>query len=189
MAQPLVATIAPQMRTQMAKAFETEWPATPVRVDVVEYANWAGAYTNIDLDDQIHTVMSSDAAGNQSFAALETLFHEASHGIVNAHTGRVAEAIQNQAKAHGIAVPDGFWHALIFYTAGEFARRDLNLLGIHDYEPYANKRGLWVGPWRDYHSALALYWRSHMDGNMSLNEALSQIMNTLAVVSVRQRGE
>jgi hypothetical protein len=183
MAQPLVATLAEQMRTQMAKAFETEWPASLIRVDVVEYANWAGAYTNMDPGSRIHTVMSSDTPGYQSFAAIEMLFHEASHGIVYSRQGRVAEAIRDQAKAHGIGVPDGFWHALIFYTAGEFARRDLNRLGIHDYEPYATKQGLWWGAWRDYYYALALFWRAHMDGNMSLDEALSQIMKTLAVTA------
>ena len=32
----------------MVKVFEAPWPGNPVRVDIVAYANWAGAYTTIE---------------------------------------------------------------------------------------------------------------------------------------------
>jgi hypothetical protein len=186
MAQPLLASLAGQMRAQLSTAYASEWPAKLIRVDIVVYANWGGAYTNIDDSDQVHTTLSSQDSGNQGFAALETLFHEASHGIVNGKTGKLGEAIQAQAKAHGIPVPDQLWHALIFYTVGEFARRDLERVGVDQYEPYADKKGLWAGRWHNYRSVLALFWQAHMDGNLSLNDAISQMMSALAVTQSKQ---
>jgi hypothetical protein len=186
LAQPLVAKLGEQMRGQLAKAYEAEWPAQPVRVDVAVYANWAGAYTNTDADGQVHTILSSENAGYQGFGALEMLYHEASHGIVNGRSGKLGEAIQSAAKKNNIGVPEDFWHALIFYTAGEFARRDLDGLGVHDFEPLADKRRLWVGAWGDYRSLLSVFWRAHMDGKISMDEALGKIMDGLAVVQGTQ---
>jgi hypothetical protein len=181
LAQPLVEAVGDQMRTQLAKAYGAEWPAEPIRVDVAVYANWAGAYTNTEADGQIHTIMSSENAGYQGFRALEMLFHEASHGIVDGKRGKLGEAIQSEAKKHGIDAPDDFWHALIFYTTGEFARRDLDGLGVHEFEPLADKQGLWVGGWRDYRGLLGTFWRAYLDGKISLDEALGKIMDGLAV--------
>lgn len=186
MAQPLLSSLDQQMRSQLVSAYEAEWPAKLVRVDVSVYANWAGAYTNVESGGQVHTVMSGIDPGNQGFAALETLFHEASHAMVDGETGKLGEAIQAQAKAHGIPVPENLWHALIFYTAGEFSRRDLDSVGVHDYQPYADKQGLWARAWPTYRPALALFWQAHMDGKLSLNDAISQIMNALAVTEGKQ---
>jgi hypothetical protein len=185
MAQPLVTSLAGQMRTQLSTAYEAEWPSKSIRVDISAYANWAGAYTNVDADGQVHTVMSSADPGYQGVAALEMLFHEASHGVVDGETGKLGEAIQAQAKAHGIPVPDQLWHALIFYSAGELARRDLDGVGVH-YEPYADKEGLWARGWQDYRSVLALFWRAHLDGKLSLDDAMSQIMSALAVTQSKK---
>lgn len=185
LAQPLVMSLAEQMRTQLTQAYEARWPSRMIRVDVSVYANWGGAYTNTEDDDQVHTVMSSTEPGYRGLAALEMLFHEASHGIVDGETGKLGEAITAQAKMHGIAVPEELWHALIFYTTGELARRDLDGVGVHDYEPYAEKQGLWERGWQDYRSVLALFWGAHLDGHLSLDDAISQIMGALAVVQAR----
>jgi hypothetical protein len=179
--QSLLTSLGPQICSQLASAYETQWPEKLIRVDVSVYANWAGAYTNIEDDGQIHTVLSSETAANQGFDALETLFHEASHGLVQETSGRVAKAIQSQATAHHAPVPANLWHALIFYTVGEFVRRDLDHLGVHDFQPYADKQGLWDRGWQSYRSVLSLFWRAHMDGNLSLDDAMSQIMSALVV--------
>jgi len=171
------------MRAQLVRAYETEWPGQLIRVDISVYANWGGAYTNAETGGQVHTVMSSVDPGYQGFAAIEMLFHEASHSMVDGETGRVAEAIQTQAKAHGIPVPNQLWHALIFYTAGEFARQDLSRVGVQDYRPYAEKQGLWErSSFRNYNGVLAIFWRAHMDGKLSLNDSVSQIVSALAII-------
>jgi hypothetical protein len=189
MVQPLVTSLAELMRAQLTKVYEREWPSKLIRVDVSVYANWGGAYTNVEVDGQVHTIMSSIDPGYQGFAALEMLFHEASHGIVDGETGKLGKAIQAQAKAHGIPLPDQLWHALIFYTAGEFARRDLDHVGVHDYQTYADKQGVWKRGWQNYRSVLAVFWQAHLDGNLSLNDAISQIMSALAVTQSKQHSQ
>ena len=185
LAHPLVMNLAEQMRLQVTNAYEAEWPATMIRVDVSVYANWGGAYTNTEDSGLVHTVMSSTEAGYRGVATLEMLFHEASHAMVDGETGKLGEAINAQAKAHGIVVPEQLWHALIFYTTGEFARRDLDRVGVRDYEPYAAKQDLWARGWQDYRSVLELFWQAHMDGHLSLDEAMSKIMSALAVVQAK----
>ena len=52
-------------------------------------------------------------------AALEVLFHEASHGIAEP----VEQAIVRECHQRDKAIPRDLWHALVFYTTGEVIRR------------------------------------------------------------------
>src|SRR6185369_4793098 len=45
---PLVGRYGNSLITALAKIYEVPWPEQPLRVDVVAYANWAGAYTTLD---------------------------------------------------------------------------------------------------------------------------------------------
>ncbi|MFS6545869.1 hypothetical protein WHJ71_14580, partial [Staphylococcus aureus] len=45
--QPLLAAHGSAMCDGLTRIYEQPWPASPVRVDVVGYANWAGAYTTL----------------------------------------------------------------------------------------------------------------------------------------------
>src|SRR6201999_726162 len=56
----------------VVKNFEAPWPDNPVRVDVVSYGNWAGAYTTIEPTRP--TISSLDPA-SQGSGGLEILFH------------------------------------------------------------------------------------------------------------------
>lgn len=180
--QPLILALGPSMQTQLTNAYETTWPSQAIRVDVSIYANWGGAYTNIEDGGLVHTVMSSVDPGYQGFGAIEMLFHEASHSMVDGDNGKLGQAIHAQAKAHGIAVPDQFWHALIFYTAGECARRDLSKMGVHNYRPYVEQQGISKrSSVRNYYSALSVFWEAHLDGKLSLTDAVSDMMNALAI--------
>ena len=67
------------------------WPKDPIRVDVSEYANWAGAYTYTYGWSRVHEIVSSADPADQGDAALEILFHEATHGFVPADSGRLAD--------------------------------------------------------------------------------------------------
>ena len=36
------------MKKELSAAYQTPWPADPIRTDVAEYASWAGAYTVLE---------------------------------------------------------------------------------------------------------------------------------------------
>ncbi|MGH9431697.1 MAG: hypothetical protein ACRD3T_09155 [Terriglobia bacterium] len=179
-ATPLVRGLGPTLREQLTTAYNVPWPKLPIRVDVAVYANWAGGYTF--TGDRVHTIISSVDPSYQGFAALEMLFHEASHGMVSAESGQLADLIAQESKSDAIPVPPDLVHAMIFFTAGEFARRDLASVGVTHYQPYAMKNGLYPrAGWTRYESALELYWMPHLDGKTPLDVATIEVIDALAV--------
>ncbi len=175
-ALPLVQQYGPMFVKQLTTVYETAWPKDPIRVDVAEYANWAGAYTYTYGWSRIHEIVSSFDDANQGSAALEVLFHEATHGIVPSNSGRLADQISLASKTHSLQPPNDLFHIFIFYTAGELARRDLATAGVNGYVPYAIKKHLYQDEWARWHSSIAVYWKQHLDGTLSLNDAVNKIV-------------
>lgn len=172
---PLVAQYGPALSAQISRVYDEPWPAYPVRVDAVTYANWAGAYTT--LEPTRPTISATDP-GNQGTAALEIVFHETSHAMM----GRVMDAMRSaetSLNAHraGEAFQSGsVWHAVLFYTAGELVKEQ-----IPDYTPYADKNGLWIRAWPPPdRSLIEQDWKPHMDGSISLQRSLTKLVNDLA---------
>lgn len=176
-ATPMVQQFSQTLIKQLTAAYKAKWPTNLIRVDVVEYANWAGAYTTFDRADKVHITMSTDP-GNQGFAALELLFHEASHWMVGPRNGAVARAIARECQAKNKPIPDGLWHAIIFYTAGEFTRRNLSEYGVSDYIPYGY-RGLYARAWPRLQRPLELYWQPYLEGTVDFDKAMSNLINAL----------
>lgn len=176
-ATPMVQQFSRTLINQLTTAYKAKWPTDLIRVEVVEYANWAGAYTTFDRADKVHVTMSTDP-GNQGFAALELLFHESSHWMVGPRNGAVAQAIARECKAQNKPIPDGLWHAIIFYTAGEFTRRNLSEYGVSDYTPYAY-RGLYARAWPNFQRPLELYWQPYLEGTVDFDKAMSNLINAL----------
>jgi hypothetical protein len=175
--KPMVQQFSQTLIKQLTTAYKAKWPTDLIRVDVVEYANWAGAYTTFDSADKVHITMSTDS-GNQGFSALELLFHESSHWMVGPNDGAVAQAIARECKAKAKPIPNGLWHAIIFYTAGEFTRQDLNEYGVSDYKPYAY-RGLYERAWPNLQRPLELYWQPYLEGTVDFDKAISNLINAL----------
>ena len=162
-ATPLVQRYGPTLMQQLTTVYETPWPKDPIRVDVSEYANWAGAYTSLYGWGRVHVIMS-----NQEDSPLEMLFHEATHGFVAEDSGRLA----NQIAASGARTPKDLVHIFIFYTAGELTRRALN----NNYVPFADKKRLYQDQWAPWHRSIEVYWKQHIDGTLSLNDAVNKIV-------------
>lgn len=175
---PMVQQFGRTLAGQLADAYKAKWPARVIRVDVAEYANWAGAYTTFDRAGNVHTTVCSIEPGNQSFAALEILFHEASHSMVDPNNGAVAAAIARESRAKNRPVPRDLWHAIIFYTAGELIKRDLREYGVSDYVPVAY-RGLYERAWPNLQRPLELYWQPYLDGAVDFDKAVSNLINAL----------
>jgi hypothetical protein len=193
-----IAGIAPLVREQgvglserLASIYQTRWPKSKIRVDVSAYANWAGAYTTLD---PLRVVISSLDSRNQDSAALEVLFHEASHGIAEP----VEQAIARECKQRDKAIPRDLWHALIFYTTGEVIRPvmtaandrppegELPASAASDgdtpgggYTPYAVKEGLYQRGWDDYLKVLTRFWQPYLDGKATFDDAIARMVSSL----------
>jgi hypothetical protein len=161
----LVSKYGEALKKELAAAYQTDWPATAIRVDVTEYANWAGAYTTLR---PTHITISSVNAGNQGDAALEMLFHEASHSIA----GKIRAALTDEVKAQNkLFRRREFWHAVLFYTTGEIVRRHLD-----SYTPYGLKNGLYDRAWAGAPEVLDADWKPYLNGKLDLATAISRVV-------------
>jgi hypothetical protein len=167
---PLVAQYGDSLKNSLVKIYETPWPAGAIRVDAVVYANWAGAYTTIE-PTRI-TIASGDST-NPGPGALETIFHESSHALMD----KVQTAIEAAARAQQPPYQPGkIWHAILFYTAGALVAQQ-----FPGYVPFAEKAVLWKRAWPDPGRALiAQDWQPHIDGKIGLQPALTKLISDLA---------
>src|SRR5712691_1800603 len=140
----LVRQMGGRLAQQLASVYQTDWPAGRLRVDVTFNAGPFGAYTSLD---PLHLTISSTDPRNQGPAALEVLFHEASHALA----GAVRDLIVRECRQRGKPIPRYLWHALLFYTTGEIVKRTLAKdFSVPDagargnYTPYAYKFGLYA---------------------------------------------
>ena len=157
------------LAADLAVAYATPWPAEPVRVDVVQHANWAGAYTTLD---PTRVTVASNVPANHDEAALEILFHETSHALVRT----IHEAITREAARQKKQLPRrDLWHAVLFYTTGELARRRLP----GPYVPYAVKHGLYESAWKGHLPLLEREWRPYVDRKIDLQTAVARLVAAL----------
>jgi hypothetical protein len=177
---PLVRNRGLELAHRLAEIYQTAWPAEKIRVDVSSYANWAGAYTTLD---PLRVTISSTDLRNQGNAALEVLFHEASHGIAES----VQAAIVRECRQRDKPIPRDLWHALIFYTTGEVIRPVMNspTAGASgdapgtEYTPYAVREGLYTRGWDAYLKLLTRFWQPYLDGRSTFDDAIARMVSAL----------
>jgi hypothetical protein len=173
--QPLVGKYGEGLKNSLTRIYEAPWPGHPVRVDAAVYAGQFGAYTT---DEPTRPTISTADPANQGNAALEIVFHETSHGMMDKVMDAMREAerkvdVSNQPKAFRTGT---LWHAVLFYTAGELVAEQ-----IPSYIPYADKNGLWVRAWPDPdRSLIEQDWKPHMTGAVGLQAALTKLVDDLA---------
>lgn len=195
---PLVREQGVGLSHRLADIYQTRWPTEKIRVDVARYANWAGAYTTLD---PLRVTIASTDPRNQGAAALEVLFHEASHGIAT----QVEQAIARECRQREKPIPRDLWHALIFYTTGEVikpvmdAQADLPKddapaggsggSGMPDtssrgsqgseYTPYAKRERLYDRGWESYLKLLTRYWQPYLEGRATFDDAIAHMVSAL----------
>lgn len=163
-ASQLVHKYGRTLANRIALIYRMPWPAEKIPVEVVSYANWAGAYTT--LNSTLITVSSLPA--DQGDSELETVFHEASHGLIDG----VSRAISEQCGTQGVLLnPPTLWHAIIFYTTGELVKEL-----IPGYAPLADRIGLWKRAWPTYIGALEKDWQPYLDGKVSFDSAVTALV-------------
>jgi hypothetical protein len=147
------------------RIFARAWSATPVRVDVAAYTNWAGAYTT-ENPGHINIVSDSSTIGRP--VSFELLFHEVLHTMEDS-VFRVLQTSFSAQKKRWFRDPT---HPFIFYTSGELARGE-----FPGHIPFAEEAGIWArNP--DFAKILPLlrtYWQPYMNGKSSLEEAMRHI--------------
>src|SRR5258708_17836150 len=169
-----------ELAERLAEIYQTKWPAEKIRVDVSSYANWAGAYTTLD---PLRPTISSTDPRNQGSAALEVLFHEASHGIAEP----VQAAIAPECRQRDKPIPPDPWHALIFYTTGELIRPVMTSPGAGaeggapsgEYTHTALRQGLYTRGWDAYLRVLTTFWQPYLDGKSTFDDAIARMVSAL----------
>ena len=170
---------------RLADIYQTRWPHEKIRVDVVAYANWAGAYTTVD---PLRVTISSLDPRNQGPSAFEVLFHEGSHGIA----GAVQAAIIRECRQRDKPIPRDLWHALVFYTTGEVVRTVLTSPSANGaekekgggnsgdgYKAYAFREGLYQRGWKSYLELLQRFWQPYLDGKATFDDAIARMVSSL----------
>lgn len=181
---PLVRDEGVGLSERLADIYQTRWPQAKIRVDVVAYANWAGAYTTVD---PLRVTISSLDSRNQGPQALEVLFHEGSHGIAEA----VQRAIIRECRQRDKPIPRDLWHALVFYTTGEVIRTVLTSPAsasrgdkgsgaiVSDYSAYAVREGLYQRGWKSYLELLQRFWQPYLDGKATFDDSIARMVSSL----------
>ena len=185
---PLVREQGVGLSERLADIYQTRWPQGKIRVDVVAYANWAGAYTTVD---PLRVTIASLDTRNQGPQALEVLFHEGSHGIAEP----VQRAIVRECRQRDKPIPRDLWHALVFYTTGEVIRTVLTSPSANSsasrgdkgnggpaatgYDTYAFREGLYQRGWKNYLELLQRFWQPYLDGKATFDDAIARMVSSL----------
>ncbi|MDT9000662.1 hypothetical protein RQP53_15410 [Paucibacter sp. APW11] len=171
-AEALNARHGASIQARLEQLFGQRFAMQRFRDDVV-YAtsDIRGAYTP---DGPPQSVLPSHREEYQGLAALEMLYHEASHtGPVEALFTQVNT--KRQALGRGADRP-ALWHALQFYTVGEVVRQRLREHDGVDYQPYALKNGVYGRGWAKMLAPMQRHWQAYIDGQLSLDQALDRLL-------------
>ncbi len=167
-AEPLLEKEAAGIAAKLAKVYGVEWPVH-LRVDLVPWANWAGAYT---VNGPNRVTLGTRSPGNAELYAIESLFHEASHVM----EGPLGDALAASSKKHDVTPPKDLWHVVIFFTAGELVRE------LHpEHVPYAQKFGLYqrVPGWQAQRALCEEFWSDVIDGKATREDAIDKMVADL----------
>ena len=171
-AEPLLASAGEELAEAHAKAYGVPFPKR-ILVDVASFAWQFGAYT-VGEGEFAHAVIASTDKGTQGFAALESLLHEPSHAIVGSDSDAIGSDLKRLSAETGLRPMANLWHAILFYTSGELTRRALARRGVSDYRPYI--LDMYEGPFRGFRQSLETHWQAYLDGKVSREAALRQIL-------------
>jgi hypothetical protein len=154
--------------------YQNAWGGLPMPVDMVETVSWSGANSIILDSGGGHLMISSQ---NPIRNALEIVFHEASHALMD-RGDPVRKALADAAAAAKSRLPGDLWHVVLFYTTGEAVRRVLVDDSQPAYTPMLEEiyaRGSWV----EYRPAVEKEWRPYLDGRRSLTASADALIAAL----------
>jgi hypothetical protein len=165
---PLVDRHGEAISQSILRAYGVTWPAEPMHVDLSVVAGPVGGFSVGN-----HITISSSDPSYRGYAALEMVFHEASHGLGLFPV--LIQPLDRAAAEQKVTLPPQLWHAVLFYTAGEMTTRELKVRGI-DYTPYANAAFYDNMCGAGCHGKIREHWTPHLDGKRSIPDALSALV-------------
>jgi hypothetical protein len=174
--KPLLADYEQNLGDQLPRLFATPWAGLPFRVDVVNVAGFSGANSaDRDQPPTLHILVSSTNPSNQGPAALETVFHEASH-FLSAPDSPLAVALQRAAMESRVTLPPDFVHQVHFFLTGEAVRRAYAQRGASEYTPYLFALKLFSDQSRE---SISRTWGSYVDGARTLDQAAHDVVQAM----------
>jgi hypothetical protein len=172
----------PRLQRDLLAAYAGGWPGgaqARVRVDVVFYANWEGAYSfTTPAQVTLASIPDERAAG---WRKLEMLLHETSHTLFAKLGADITAAAQRLGRE-----PGELWHATLYFTTGEIVRRTLEQDGITDYVPLAYQNGLFAADseWSLYARALEKHWQPYLSGSKDYESSLIGLVDAMPAQAV-----
>jgi hypothetical protein len=172
---PMLAEHGAAMAQAIATIYRVTWPGEPIVVDACAEAGANGAYTTDGPPGTAaHTTIEAANPQYQGEMAFEMLFHEASHASTIGPP--LVAALSAEARRQQVPSPRDLDHVIIFYTAGELARRELGMVGDPHYRPYANRYQVYSGGWERLRNAVVNDWQPYLDGKTTFDAALTALV-------------
>lgn len=173
---PMLDDVEAEVSARLAAAYQTEWLGSRIPVDVVPYVSRQGAHTIRPP----HILITSSGTNHQGRAALEAIFHEASHTIIGPRAGEPSRRLQEVAEGLGVAVPSDLWHVVLFYTTGEIVRDVIAERYGEEYQQYLYATGLFERGWPELRHPIERWWKPYLDGSLQLTDAVEGLLQDLA---------
>lgn len=170
---PLLKQHGAAIAKRLTATFDTTWPSRPIRVDVVHDAGPPGnARTN---SEPTHITIAADDPRQQGLAALEVIFHEASHKWDEI----LMKDVNDAARRLNVRPPPGLWHGLLFFNAGRITADAFAAAGVRDYVLYMETQRMFDRAYRGMRPAITKHWTEFLEGKVSRAEATERILRDL----------
>lgn len=160
---------------RLQELYQKRWDGLPIQVDVVETVSWSGANSVFPPPAGGHLLISNSYEGP---AALEIVFHEASHGLA-LRGDPLMQALADAAAAAGVTSTGDLWHVALFHTTGETVRQALAAGGEPAYSPMLAEI-FERGDWLRYRAAIESVWPAYLLGERTLAEATAALVDAYA---------
>jgi hypothetical protein len=163
-----VASLREDVVPRLEILYATKWFTRPERADIVWAGNWAGGYAT---SGPTHATISSTHPTTQGWEAVETVFHEYSHILIEELSRKLNAALGDGVKQHGV-----LWHVVQFYLTGEAVRAALARRNI-TYEPSVVE--LFGRAWPQYRQQVPAVWAPYVEGRVTMDDAIARTVSAL----------
>jgi len=157
-------SMAARISAGLALSFDDE----RIDVDVVPWVSDEGANTVVFPH---HILIGSEQPANGGMAALEIVFHEASHTIMSPRAEGAMAALRDAAEQLHVELPRDAWHVVLFYTAGHAAVMTVEQQWGERYVQYLYAEGLFESAWPVYRAPIERWWAAWLRQEITLDAA------------------